>query len=145
MVGMKATDRRENAAMAPEQSRYARMLDWGMKLGLAVVAAGLLAYVSGMLPAQVPQADLLRLWGLPAAEYLRETGSSGGWSWLAMLGTGDTLSLAGLALLAGASVPCLLALLPAFAARRDWAYFSMALLLAGVLVLAASGLPGWHG
>lgn len=142
---MSATGRRESAVAAPEQLRYARVLDWGMKLGLAVVVAGLVAYVFGVLPAQVPQPDLPRLWGLPAVEYLRETGMSGGWSWLAMLGTGDALSLAGLALLAGASAPCLLALLPAFAARRDWAYFSMALLLAAVLVFAASGVLGWHG
>ena len=142
---MSATGRRENVVVAAEQLRYACVLDWSMKLGLVVLAAGFLAYVSGILPAQVPLADLPRLWGLPAADYLRVTGMSGGWSWLAMLGTGDALSLAGLALLAGASVPCLLALLPAFAARRDWAYFSIALLLAGVLVLAASGLPGWHG
>jgi len=142
---MSETGRRESVVVAAEQLRYARVLDWGMKLGLAVLTAGFLAYVSGILPAQVPLADLPRLWGLPAADYLRETGMSGGWSWLAMLGTGDALSLAGLALLAGASVPCLLALLPAFAARRDRAYFAIALLLAGVLVLAASGLPAWHG
>jgi len=142
---MSETGRREGVVVAPEQLRYARVLDWGMKLGLAVLAAAFFAYAFGILPAQIPQADLPRLWGLPAAEYLRETGSSGGWSWLAMLGTGDALALAGLALLAGASVPCLFALLPVFAARRDWAYFSMALLLAGVLVFAASGLPGWHG
>jgi len=142
---MSETGRRESVVVAAEQLRYARVLDWGMKLGLVVLAAGFLAYVSGILPAQVPLADLPRLWSLPAADYLRETGMSGGWSWLAMLGTGDALSLAGLALLAGASVPCLLALLPAFVARRERAYFAIALVLAGVLMFAASGLLAWHG
>jgi hypothetical protein len=142
---MSETGRRESVVVAAEQLRYACVLDWGMKLGLSVLVAGFLAYVSGILPAQVPLADLPRLWSLPVADYLRETGMSGGWSWLAMLGTGDALSLAGLALLAGASVPCLLALLPAFVARRDRAYFAIALALAGVLVLAASGLLTWHG
>jgi len=142
---MSETGRRVSVVVAAEQLRYARVLEWGMRLGLVVLATGFLAYVSGILPAQVPLADLPRLWGLPAADYLRVTGMSGGWSWLAMLGTGDALSLAGLALLAGASVPCLLALLPAFVARRDRTYFAIALVLAGVLLLAAAGLPVWRG
>ncbi len=137
---MVAMSCRENAS--PEQLRYARVLDWGMKAGLLVLAAGFLAYVLGLLPAQVPLADLPRLWVLPVADFLRESGMTGGWSWIARLGTGDALSLAGIALLASVSVPCLLALLPDFARRGDRAYLAIALLLVGVLVLAASGVLG---
>ena len=138
---MSEPSRLENAFASPEQLRYACVLDWGMKLSLAVLAAGFLAYVSGILPAQLPLVNLPQLWVLSAADYLRETGTTGGWAWIGTLGSGDGLSLAGIALLAGVSVPCLLVLLPTFAGHRDWAYFLIALLLIGVLVLAASGLP----
>lgn len=140
MVGMSGTNPRQNPRASPEQLRYARVLDYGMKAGLAVLIAGFLAYVSGIVPAQVPLEELPRLWVLRVPDYLRETGMTSGWGWLAMVGAGDVLALIGIALLAGISAPCLLVLIPVFARRRDWVYLSITLLQIGVLVLAASGV-----
>lgn len=140
MVGLSGAGRQRDSRASPEQLRYARVLDYGMKLGLIVLVAGLLAYVIGVVPAQVPLEELPRLWVLPVPDYLREAGMTGGWGWLAMLGKGDVLTLAGVALLASASLPCLLVLVPIFAGRRDWAYLSIAILQIGMLVLAASGV-----
>ena len=127
-----------------EQLRYARMLDYGMKAGLVLLTAGFLAYVSGALPVQVPVEALPRLWTLPVGDYLRESGRPSGWGWLPRVGMGDILALTGIALLAGVSVPCLIALALAYAGRGDRAYCSITLLLAGVLVFAASGILSMH-
>ena len=85
-----------------------------------------------------------RLWALPLNEYLGASGMPVGWAWLAQLGKGDILALAGIALLAGVSIPCLMALSMAYAGRGERAYCAIALLLAGVLVLAASGVLTAH-
>ena len=53
--------------------------DAEIKLGLAVLIAGFAAYVSGMLPVLVPLEVLPRLWTLPVADYVRETGMATGW------------------------------------------------------------------
>ena len=127
-----------------EQLRYARVLEFGMKAGLAILAAGFAAYVAGVLPAQVPFDALPRLWGLPVGDYLRESGMPAGWAWLALLDRADALVLGGIALLAGVSVPCLVVLAPAYAQRGDRVYLAITLATVGVLALAASGVPGGH-
>ncbi|MCE9641779.1 MAG: hypothetical protein K8S22_16805 [Betaproteobacteria bacterium] len=125
---------------SPEQLRYARVLDAGMKLGLGVLVAGFLAYVFGLVPALVPLAQMPGLWTLAAPEYLRATGAPQGWGWLATLGNGDAWPLVGIAILSGVSLLCFIALLPLYAARRDWVYLAIAVLEIGVLSLAASGV-----
>lgn len=127
-----------------EQLRYARILDYGMKAGLAALIAGFLAYASGALPVQVPLEALPRLWALPVGDYLRESGMPAGWGWLPLVGMGDVVAFTGIVLLAGVSVPCLIVLALAYAGRGDNVYCSITLLLAGVLVLAASGILSMH-
>jgi hypothetical protein len=80
------------------------------------------AYVSGLLPGVVPVDRLPELWSLPVAQFLARTQMPTGWGWLALLGHGDVLGLLGIALLAGVSVPCLLALVPIYCARGDKAF-----------------------
>ncbi len=89
---------------SPEQLRYALLLDWGMKLALAALVAGFAAYVSGLLPALIPLEALPRLWTLPVADYVRESGMATGWGWLALPGKGDVVMTAGIAMLAGISI-----------------------------------------
>lgn len=144
MVDRSGTDGSRGDGHSPEQLLYARMLDFGMKAGLAVLIASFAAYIAGALPAQVPLEALPRLWALPVDDYLRESGMPTGWDWLAMLNRGDVLALTGIALLAGVSVPCLAALVPTYAGRGDWAYLGITLALIGVLLLAASGILGAH-
>lgn len=139
MVVMTPQGEGAHAGPSREQLLYARLLGWGMKAGLAMLVAGFVAYLAGALPLQAPLEELPRLWTLSADDYLREIGTPGGWSAAAMLDRGDALALAGVAFLASASIPCLVALGVAYAAGRDWAYLAIAGALAGVLVLAASG------
>lgn len=128
-----------NGGVAPEQLRYARVLSVCMKAALAVLIATFAAYVAGALPVQAPFEALPRLWSLPVGQYLQEIGLEPGWGWLAS-GRGDLLALAGIALLAGISMPCLLLLVPAYARRGDRAHLAVTLALVAVLALAAAGV-----
>lgn len=132
-------------AQAPEQARYATVLVWGTRLGLAVLAFSFAAQVFGWLPSLVPPEQLPGLWNLPIDRYRALTGSPAGWGWVAQLGHGDMAGVAGIAILAGCSVPCLLALLPLYSARRDRAFVAICLAEAVVIALAATGwLAGGH-
>jgi hypothetical protein len=144
MVDVKATGRSLEQGPSPEQLRYARVLDYGMKSGLIALIAGFVAYLGDVLSPQVPFEMLPRLWSLSAADYVRESGMAEGWGWLGMLDKGDVLALSGIALLAAVSPLCLALLVPAYAKSGDRAYLAVTIALIGVLVLAASGILGSH-
>ena len=103
------------------------------------------AYLSGLMAAHVPPQQLPELWVHPVGRYLELTQSPTGWGWLARIHLGDMAGLAGIALLAGCSLVCLLALVPIYLKRGDKAFASICLAEVGVIVLAASGwLAGGH-
>lgn len=126
--------------VSEEQLRYARILNIGMRCGLALLIAGIVAYVTNWIPAHVAHARMPELWTLSASEYLRATGLPRGWGWVQMLDGGDMLPLLGIAILSGISCVCVAAILPIYLARRDAIYAVIALLEIAVLVLAASGV-----
>ena len=79
------------------------------------------------------------------AAFLELSNSPTGWGWLALVGRGDIAGLLGIAILAGSSVLCLLALVPIYLARGDKAFVAVCLAEVAVVVLAASGwLAGGH-
>jgi hypothetical protein len=126
----------------PEQLLYARLLDWGARLGFVLLVAGFAAYVLGWADALVPPEQLPQLWNQPADVFRQHTGMPAGWGWLGLLHKADVANLAGIALLAGCSLPPLLAAMGLYLKQRQW---TPALLCAGVVVvvlLAASGLLG---
>lgn len=132
-------------AQPVEQLRYAALLDWGTRIGLLVLVLSFAAYVTGLLPGHVPVHQLPAVWGLPVAQYLAQTHTPTGWGWLALLGHGDVLGLAGIVWLAAVSVACLLALVPIYARRGDKAFVAICLAEVLVVALAASGLlTGGH-
>ena len=127
------------------QLSYARLLDWGTRLGLAVLVASFVVSVSGLLPSLVPPEHMPSLWHLPLQRYLEVSGAPTGWQWVGLLHHGDVLGLTGIAILAGCSGLCLLALLPLYRAQRDHIYLVLCVAQMLVLVLAASGwLSGGH-
>lgn len=128
-----------------EQLRYARGLDAFTRVGLALLVASFAVYVFGLLPSRVPVDQLPSLWSLPVAEYLQRTGSPTGWQWLRSLGQADVAGLVGIAVLAGCSLPCLLALVPLYLRRGDKVLAGLCLAEVAVVLLAASGvLAGRH-
>ena len=129
----------------PEQVRYARLLDWAARVGLAVLVVSFAAYVRGLMGAHVPPERLPQLWGHPVDRFIELTGSPVGWGWLQRIHLGDMAGLLGIAILAGGSVVCLLGLVPLYLERRDRAFTLISLAEVAVIVLAASGwLTGRH-
>jgi hypothetical protein len=129
-------------AQSPQQLRYALVMQWGTRLGLAVLVLSYLVYVTGWLPAHVPPQQLPQLWSQPLAGYLAATGSPTGWAWLPLLHHSDVLGLAGIAILAGCSMLALLALVPLYASQGDRTFVALCLLEALVVLTAASGVFG---
>lgn len=125
-----------------EQQRYATLLSWGARSGLALLIVCFLAYMFGWLPAHVPVDQLPFLWNLPVAEYLAQTRTTDGWSWLKMIGEGDFASLVGIAWLSGCSLVCLLAIIPVYVRRGDKVFVMLCVLALAVQLLAASGMLG---
>lgn len=131
-------------AMDEAQRTYARWLEAGTWISLAVLVAGFAAYALGLVPPLVPMEDLPRLWRLPAAQYLAAAGVAPGWGWLQFAQRGDYLNFVGVVMLVSITMACYLRLLPLLV-RRERAYFWIAALEIAVLALAASGLvSGGH-
>jgi hypothetical protein len=142
---MAMTTAPEVVVQPPEQLRYARVLDWGSKIGLVVLIVSFGAYLTGLMEAHVPPERLPELWIHPVGRYLELTQSPVGWGWLSLIHLGDMAGLLGIAILAGCSVACLLTLVPLYAARGDKAFVGICLAEVAVVVLAASGwLSGGH-
>lgn len=128
-----------------DQQIYARWLDWGTRLSLAVLVAAFLAYVFGLTPAALPLAEMPRFWRLPLERYLALSGSPTGWGWVAMLDKGEYQNLVGVALLGLVTVVCYLRVLPLLLERRERLQAAIVAAQVLVLLLAASGLlAGGH-
>lgn len=132
----------DNKHISVEQQRYATLLSWGANSGLALLIICFLAYVLGWMPAHVPLDQLPNLWNLPVGEYLRQTNTPNGWSWMLMISEGDFASLVGIAWLSGCSLICLLAIIPIYARRRDKVFVMICVIALAVQLLAASGILG---
>jgi len=123
--------------MPEEQLVYARWLERAVRLAFVALVAGLAAYLSGVLTLAIPLERLPALWGLPANEFLAQTGMRRGWGWLD-LGSGEVAVIGSIAYLLFVSPLCMLCLPPIYARRRDWWFLAIAVLEIGVLLLAAS-------
>lgn len=132
---------RPAAAWQPSaQLRYAHVLDWGTRLGFIALAVSFVAYLGGGFEPHVPLEQLPSLWNQSVASYLKLTGTPAGWGWLALAHKSDIANLVGVVLLAGASLPPLLAVLLLYLRQRDWVHAVICALEVGVIVLAASGV-----
>jgi hypothetical protein len=128
-----------------EQLLYARLLDWGTRVGMVALVLSFGAYVLGLIRPHVPLEQLPQVWSHPVGTYLQETASPTGWGWLALVQRGDISGLVGIAILAGCSLVCLLALVPLYLKRGDKAFAALCLAEVAVVVVAASGwLSGGH-
>jgi hypothetical protein len=124
---------------------YARWLDRATKAGFAISLVAFLAYVTGTVPPYLAPADLPNYWMLPVDRFIAATGAPQQWGWLSMIGYGDELNLAAVALLALVTPACYARLLPALFVQRDWLQLALALVQVLILVVAASGLLAGGG
>ncbi|MDP1650579.1 MAG: hypothetical protein Q8M01_20585 [Rubrivivax sp.] len=130
---------REIVEQPVEQLLYARLLDWGTRIGLVVLVLTFAAYMGGLTSPRVPLDQLPALWGQPVGSYLQQTQSPLGWGWLALVQHSDVAGLVGIVVLAGCSLVCLLALVPLYLRRGDRAFVALCLAEVAVVLLAASG------
>ena len=72
--------------------------------------------------------------------YLREAKIEAGWGWLSMLGYGDFINFVGIAILAGITILCYLAIIPLLLKNKDTIFVVLALLEVLILSVAASGI-----
>jgi hypothetical protein len=121
------------------QERFARWLDAGTRIAFVASLATFGLYVSGLVASRVPPSSLPRLWTLPLPAYLERTGSPAGWGWLHLIGYGDYLSYAGIALFALVVVVCDLAIIAPLLRRGERLLALLAAAQVLVLVAAASG------
>jgi hypothetical protein len=130
---------RQAVDQPPEQELYARLLEWGTRVGLLTMVLGFGASVFGWLKPQLPLERWPEFWSQPVASYLSLTHAPAGPAWIAILHRGDFGGLAGVAILAGCSLPGLLALVPLYLRRGDKVYAALCLAEIAVMLLAASG------
>lgn len=126
--------------ISEEQQRYASLLAWGARSGLAVLTVTFLAYMFGFIAAHVPLDQMPNYWSLPHHEYMQQTGSPVGWDWMTRLSEGDYASLFGIAWLSGCSLVCLVAVMPIYARRGDKVFVGLCVAALAVQLLAASGI-----
>ena len=124
---------------------YARVLEWGVRTGLAMLVLTFGIYITRLIPSQVAPQELEHVWQLPLKEYLRVTGLPTGWQWLKHLDRADFLPLLGIAVLTGATLASYMALSGFYWRRKDRIFLAICLLEILVLLFAASGLgPSGH-
>ncbi len=138
-------DKEASLNARPEQVVYANILEKGMLFGLILVVVTYGLYVLGVIKPFVSMEDIVGSWTLNVHDYLHKLHIEPGWSWLFMLGYGDFLNFVGIALLAGVTIACFLAVIPVLLKQGDRLYALLAMLEVAILSVAASGLLGTGG
>jgi hypothetical protein len=114
------------------QQVYAAWLQRGVRFALAFCVVALVLYLSGVLAPQVPLASLPRMWSSPA--------ETSGWTWLATVHRGDSLTLAAIALFSTLTLACYARVVPALLGRGERLHAWLAIAQVIVLLAAASGV-----
>ncbi len=129
----------------PEQIVYANILEKGMLLGLVLVVVTYVIYVLGFIKPFVPMQTIVESWTLNVHDYLHKLHIEPGWAWIFLIGYGDFLNFLGIALLAGVTLLCFIAIIPVLLKQKDRLYALLAFIEVVILGLAASGILGAGG
>jgi hypothetical protein len=123
---------------------YARWLDWGTRIGLALLVASFLAYAFEIVSPHVAFEDLARSWVLPVDEYRSAVNAPAGWGWIDLAARGDYLNYFGIVFLALTTALCYVRVLPALIAARLRVYAILVGVEIAVLAAAVAGLAVAH-
>jgi hypothetical protein len=122
--------------MKSEAELYARWLDWGTRVALAVLIASFLAYAFALLDPHLPPQELAKLWAFPVDHYIAASGAPTGWDWLQLLHKSDYLVFVGVALLGLVSVLCYARIVPLLVGQGE--RLRAAIAVAQIVVLLAA-------
>lgn len=129
----------------PEQVLYARLLEWGMYIGLLILFITFGLYAFGIMKPYIPLDKISGYWHLSVHEYLEHANIKAGWAWLGMIKYGDFVNFLGIAILAGVTILCYAAIVPTLLKNNDKVYAVLAILEVVILTVAASGILGAGG
>ncbi len=129
----------------PEQVIYADVLEKGMYFGLLILLATFLIYVLGIVSPYIALTEISRYWSMGVTDYLHEANIPHGWAWVPLVHYSDFLNFVGIAILAGVTIFCFLAVVPTLWRQNDKLYAFFALLEVVILGFAASGILGVGG
>ena len=124
----------------PEQLLYAKVLEWGMFIGLLILFITFAIYAFGIMKPYIPLDEISQHWSKPVRDYLHDARIKDGWAWLGMLKYGDFVNFIGIAILAGVTIICYVAIVPTLLKNNDKVYAVLAVLEAVILTVAASGI-----
>lgn len=124
----------------PEQILYAKILEWGMYSGLLILFITFALYVFGIMDPYIPLNKISNYWSMSVHDYLEYAGIKDGWAWLGMLKYGDFINFIGIVILAGVTIMCYAAIVPALLKNKDMIYAILAVLEVVILGAAASGI-----
>ncbi|MGD9384165.1 MAG: hypothetical protein PVH55_08955 [Desulfobacterales bacterium] len=124
----------------PEQILYAKILEWGMYIGLLILFITFALYAFGIMDPYIPMDKISGYWNLNVHDYLEHAGIKDGWAWLGMLKYGDFVNFIGIAILAGVTIICYAAIVPTLLRSNDKVYAILAVLEVIILSAAASGI-----
>ncbi len=130
----------EKTQASQEQLTYAKILNIGMMVGFVILTVTFLLYIFGAVSAFVPIEDLPQHWGKKVHTFNHDLQAPTGWGWLALVGKGDYMNFIGIAILAGLTIVCYLAIIPSLLKKKDMPYLIIAVAEVLVLALAASGI-----
>ncbi|KJR42905.1 hypothetical protein MCHI_001197 [Candidatus Magnetoovum chiemensis] len=131
---------KKESYVTEEQLLYAKYLDLGMKIGMALLIAAFVIYMLRVLDTYIPFDRLPALWNLSLHDYLEETKIEHGWGWLKMINHGDFLNFIGVAFLSLVTIVCFIIIIPVLFKKNDKVYAIIAIIEVLVLVLASSGI-----
>ncbi len=140
-----ADHRGQSLEAGPEQILYARILEKGMFLGLAILLVTYLIYVLGIISPYLPVQDVPSYWTLSVQDYLHKTNIEPGWAWIGMVGHADFLNFIGVVILSAVSIVCFVAIIPLLLKNGDKTYAILAVTEVIILCVAASGILGTGG
>ena len=124
----------------PEQVLYAKFLELGMFIGLAILLITFGLYAFGIMDPYIPLGKISGYWSLSVNDYLEHAHIKAGWAWLGMLKYGDFVNFLGIAMLSGVTIFCYAAIVPTLLKNNDKVYAVLAILEVLILSLAASGV-----
>jgi hypothetical protein len=124
----------------PKQILYAKILEWGMYLGLLILFITFALYTMGIMDPYIPMDKISEYWSMNVHDYLEHAGIKDGWGWVGMITYGDFVNFIGIAILAGVTIICYAAIVPMLLKNRDIVYAILTVLEVVILSAAASGI-----
>lgn len=142
---IKKHQQKKSLEAGPEQILYANFLEKGMLVGLVTLMLTYAVYVTGIIRPYIPVTEIPHYWSMNVSEYLHSAKIHAGWSWVPLVHYSDFLNFVGIAILAGITILCFIAIIPTLWRNNDRLYAFLALLEVVILGVAASGILGTGG